>query len=106
MPFNDLFLKLFHLPIEFLEMQPKALNQMTERKRQLAAGILEQFRNTLGDVVDTFRDDQPKFTEQTADLIGLRRARLHKPLAHPMHGQDRLLLDALDRHKAHAMPTY
>jgi len=67
MPFNDFFLKLFHLPIEFLEMLRQALNQMTERNRQLVAGILKQLRNTLGDVVDTLRDDQPKFTEQTTD---------------------------------------
>jgi Domain of unknown function (DUF4372) len=60
----------------------------------------------LGHVPDVLRNDQTKFTEQSADLIRLRGARLHKPLAHTMYGQDRLLLDALDRHKTHVRSAH
>jgi hypothetical protein len=40
---------------------------------------------SLGHVVDALGNDKSKFSEQPADLIGLRGTRLYKTLAHPMH---------------------
>jgi hypothetical protein len=60
----------------------------------------------LDHVPDALRNDQTKFTEEPSDLIRLRGARLHKPLAHTMYGQDRLLLDALDWHKSHVRSAH
>jgi len=57
---------------------------MTERNRSSFGWHLKQLRNTLGDVVDTLRDDQPKFTEQTtgSDWPAAVRAFITTP-AHP-----------------------
>lgn len=51
--------------------------------------------------MNALRDDDPKFREQTSNLVGLSRASLHKPLANSVQREDCLLLNILDRNKSH-----
>src|SRR5215469_14013179 len=61
---------------------------------------------TCFDIRDAPGHHQAELRQQAADLAGLRRARSHKTLAHAVQGQSRLLLDTLDRHKAHVRAAY
>jgi hypothetical protein len=49
--------------------------------------------------------NKAKLCEKAADLVCLRGARLHKALAYPVQRQHRLLLNVLDRYKAHVRST-
>src|SRR5208283_2802644 len=98
--------ELLHLPIQLLEMLGQAIDQVPERHGEFIAGILEDLGHSLAHVVDALGNDKSKFSEQPADLIGLRGTGLHKTLAHPMHRQDCLLFDVLDRHEAHSGPAH
>lgn len=102
MPGHNLCLQLLHLAIELLEVFEQALYQAPKRPGQLVASILYELRHPLGDVVSSLGNDESELSEQAPNLVGLGGAGLDKPLARPVQGQHALLLDILDRHKAHA----
>ena len=51
--------------------------------RKQVARVFEQARHTLGDVRDPRRHDQAELAQETADLVGLRGARLDESLPDP-----------------------
>ncbi len=105
MPCLDLCFELFNLAPEFLEVVEQSLNEHTEGARELVVGVFDQFWHPRSDIANALRNDEAKLAEQAANLIGLRRTRLHEALANPVQCQHRLLLNILDRHKAHVRST-
>ncbi len=100
-PCPNLHFHLGYLPVQFLEVLQQALHQFPERTRQFFFRFVEQHRHALVEVRYPLRQDQSEFTQQAANLVGLRRSRLHQPLPHPVQRQHRLLLNILDRHEPH-----
>ena len=75
MPGFNLVFDLLDLPMQQLEMIEQSVNQQPESAGQFIAGILDQLRHSAGNVSDALRHDQTVFTEQAANLVGLRSAR-------------------------------
>ena len=95
----------FNLALKFLEVVEQSLDEHAKGARELVVGVFDQFRDPRGDIADALGNDETELAEEATDLIGLRRARLHEALAHPVQCQHRLLLNILDRHEAHVRPT-
>ena len=81
-PGLDLEFHLADLQVEHLELIHQALHQEAKRTGQLVGGILDQLGHALGDVSNALGDDDAELAQQAPDLVGLRGARLDKPLAH------------------------
>jgi hypothetical protein len=94
------------LPIQLLQMLGQTTNQVSKRHGLFIAGSFEDLGYTLGDIDDPLGNNQAKLAQQSADLIGLGGTGLHKALAHPMHREDRLLFDILDRYEAHVWSAH
>src|SRR5215475_7514397 len=84
MPRLDLRFELADLAIELLEVVQQSLHQIPERCRQLVSGILENLWHALPHIRDALWHHQAELPEQATDLVGLRSARLHEALTHPV----------------------
>ncbi|WP_369792808.1 hypothetical protein [Thiomonas sp. FB-Cd] len=84
MPRLALHLDLFDLLMQQSQMLEEPIHELAERALELAACILHQFRSALRDVRDALGYNNPEFTQQPADLVGLRGAGLDEALAHPV----------------------
>jgi hypothetical protein len=78
-PGDNLLLELLDLPIQLLQMLSQAIDQVPKRHEEFIAGILEDLGHSLGHVVDALGNDKSKFSEQPADLIGLRGTTFTNP---------------------------
>jgi hypothetical protein len=74
---------------------PDRLSQATIRSTQDPRYSPEQDAGSL-------REHDPTFSQQAAELIGLRRAGFDKALPRPVQGENCLWLCRLDRHEPHA----
>ena len=101
MPGNNLQTQSIDLGIELFEVVQQTLHKKAKCAWQLARTIFNEFGNAFGNVSDTLRDDQTKLCQQTPNLIGLGGSGFDKALPNGVQCQDALLLDVLDRHKAH-----
>ena len=79
-PELDLKFQFAHLPIEFLEVLTESLQQLTEHTWQITLAVLEDARQTFGDMADSLWNDDPVLGQESADLIRLCRTRSYKPL--------------------------
>ena len=91
MPCVDLLFELFNLALKFLEVVERSLDEYAEGSGELGIGVFDQFWHPRSDMANASRNDEAKLTEQAANLIGLRRTRLHEALANPAKRQHRLL---------------
>jgi hypothetical protein len=87
--------------IQLLKVPQQSCEQLPRVAWQPILPVLQNLWHARREVSNAFPDHDSEFREQTTDLIRLRGARLHKPLARPMQGQYRLLLYRFDRHEPH-----
>src|SRR5205814_2382087 len=77
MPALNLALKLADLPLQVLEVVFEAAEQLAETAWQLVLAVFQNLGQMPADRSHTLRDHDPELAQQSADLIGLSRARLH-----------------------------
>ena len=75
--------------------------QRPHQVTQVILGVLQDLRQALAKLGQALADDNPVLAQQAAQPIGLGGALLHQTTAHPVQGQDILLLGGLHRHEAH-----
>ena len=92
MPRPDLHLEFLDLPVQFFEMGAQSFNQLAKHARQLVLSILQNFRQPCLDVANSLRNGDAEFSQQSADLIGLRRSGFNETLSSTVYRQKRLLL--------------
>ncbi len=84
MPKLDLQFNFIHLTVKFFEVSEQPVDELAEHTGQFTGCILNEFRDTTGDIANALRHDQAVFSHQAPYLIGLRGTRLHEPLASPV----------------------
>lgn len=76
----DLRLQLVDPPIKLLEVAEQPLNVYAKGPGQLVAGVLDQIRDSRGNVADALGNNETELTQKATDLIRLCRTRLHEAL--------------------------
>ena len=98
-PQHNVALKQLDLIIQMQHLSEQALDQLGKCSRD--ERVFEQNRYALAQGTQALGHDQPELGEFPADLVAVGGAVFDEALAHPVQGQQRLLLNRLDRHKAH-----